>query len=357
LADSEEELAHARSLEEQGFKVLVAHRSPLHAKLSALAALATRTPLSVAHYASRRLEQLIRGAACRVKFDLVVSFCSSMAQYADALPDVPQIVDFVDLDSQKWALYASYTPWPKSWIYRLESRRLVRYEKVLASRALFTLVRTEPERQDCLRLLGEGRFEVLANGVDLDYFRPDSEKIPSSELVFTGIMDYFPNVQAVQFFCRDILPLVQEVVPDVRFTIVGARPIQSVLELGSLAGVTVTGRVPDVRPYLQQAAAAVVPLKLARGIQNKVLEAMAMATPVVATKAAFRGIATGGHHGVAVCDEPRHFAEAINRFLKDPDARAEAGCLGRQFVERNFVWDKQLAKLDEVIDRAVRTTV
>ena len=167
-----------------------------------------------------------------------------MAQYTDLLRGTPVIADLVDLDSQKWALYSNWTPWPKSWIYRLEQRRLERYERALSKRVHCSLLRTEAECVDARRILGAGRFEVLANGVDLDYFDADAIESngeqdaigESARVVFTGVMDYFPNVQGVQFFCQEVLPLVRRDAAEVQFDIVGSRPDARGRTSGDTAG-------------------------------------------------------------------------------------------------------------------------
>jgi sugar transferase (PEP-CTERM/EpsH1 system associated) len=269
----------------------------------------------------------------------------------------PVIADFVDLDSCKWELYAAHRAWPHSWLYATEARRLRAYERRLSRRAHCTLVRTESEREDCERLIPGARFDVLANGVDLDYFRPRPQPTggPSRGIVFTGVMDYFPNVQAVEHFCVRIFPRVRAGVPDASFTIVGARPGRRVRVLDGHPGVRITGQVPDVRPYLAEAAVVVAPLVIARGVQNKVLEAMAMARPVVVSAAAARGVGTSPGQGFLVADDPAEFAERVAGLIRDPAAATELGARGRQFVERTCVWENRLHHLERLVEEACVT--
>jgi glycosyltransferase involved in cell wall biosynthesis len=194
---------------------------------------------------------------------------------------------------------------------------------------------------------------VLSNGVDLELFRPQGPKPNTLEMVFTGVMDYFPNVQGIAYFCHEVLPLVRQAVPEATLTIVGARPTRAVLALGRIPGVTVTGQVPDVRPHVQRAAVAVTPLLLARGIQNKILEAMAMATPVVATRAAFRGVDANEGEGVIPASEAADFAARVVELLRDPVLAAKIGSAGRRLVERRYVWDEQLARLESILEEVV----
>jgi len=353
LADSYEEAEHAKELAKHCAGVDVAVRSPLRARLSVARAIVTGAPLSVAYYHSRELARKIVSRARSTRFDAVIAFSSSMGQYVDLVPDVPLIADFVDMDSRKWDLYADTAAWPLRLLYRVEAVRLLAYEKLLSARARVTLVRTEAERADCLRLIPGPRFEVLSNGVDFELFKPRGPKPISTSLVFTGVMDYFPNVQAVEWFVEEIFPLVRKAVPEATFTIVGARPASAVLALGMQPGVIVTGQVPDVRPFLHNAAAAVAPLLLARGIQNKVLEAMAMETPVVVTEAAFKGVDARPGEGVLPARDGKEFAEKVITLLKDPALCSEIGAKGRRLVETRYVWDEQLAHLESLLQEAV----
>jgi sugar transferase (PEP-CTERM/EpsH1 system associated) len=353
LADSAEELGHARSLEAIGVTVEVARRGRFAARWSALNALVTGEPLSVSYYRSQALGRRILECRRRTSFDVVVTFSSSMGQYVTSDCPVPLIADFVDMDSRKWALYAAASRWPLSWVYATEARRLLRHERWLARLAQCTLVRTEAELEDCRRLIPGGRFRVLANGVDLEYFSAVGPRMPSRRIVFTGVMDYFPNVQAVTFFCDRIFPLVRNAVPDATFAIVGSRPSRTVRALAARPGVSVTGRVPDVRPYLQQAAAAVAPLLIARGVQNKVLEAMAMGTPVVATSSVLQGVGAPPGEGVLVGDTPEIFAQEVTGVLCDQTWAGELGRRGRRFVEKHCVWDVELSRLDVLLEEAI----
>lgn len=349
LADSYEESQHSQELSKHCAGIDVAIRHPLRARLNVAKALLNGAPLSVAHYESPELRRKIAARVQAVPFDAIITFSSSMGQYVDLVPRVPLIADFVDMDSRKWDLYATWSTWPRRMIYRTEAGRLLEYEKHLATRARVTLVRTKAERDDCRRLIPGPRFEVLSNGVDLDYFRPQGRKPGSANLVFTGVMDYFPNIQAVEWFANKVLPQVQRSVPEATFTIVGARPSSKVLALGLRPGVMVTGQVPDVRPYLQNAAVAVAPLLLARGIQNKVLEAMAMETPVVLTEAAFKGVDAADGEGILMGRNAEEFAEKVIKLLKNPEQRAEIGARGRRLVETRYVWNEQLSLLEDLL--------
>ncbi len=359
LADSEEEHENARKIEKLGFTIDVATIPSWRAKVNAVRALATGTPLSVAYFRSAELAAKIRRRVSEDAIDAFVVFSSSMGQYYDPDFNIPLVADFVDLDSRKWDLYASCHGWPRSWIYRTEERRLLAWEKSLAQEARCSLVRTEAERDDCARLIPGARFEVLSNGVDLEYFDARAiaprEDAGPKDLVFTGVMDYFPNIQGVKYFATEILPLVQREHPEATFTIAGARPHRDVLRLGEIPGVTVVGPQPDLRPFIGGARVAVVPLLLARGIQNKVLEAMAMSVPVVLTPAAYRGVEADEGEGVLVGDSAESFAARVCSLLADPQHAAQVGRRGRERVESRYVWGQQLRRLEEILDEVTGT--
>ena len=189
----------------------------------------------------------------------------------------------------------------------------------------------------------------VSNGVDLDYFRPRAGTKRPHELIFTGVMDYLPNVEGVTWFCEKVLPFVRAEVPDVSLTICGARPNAQVQALGKITGVTVTGKVPDVRPYLERASVCVVPLQIARGIQNKVLEAMAMQLPTVTCGAAAAGIEAEPGRDLFVADAAPEFAAATVRLLRDEELRQRTGAAARACVEANYRWEHHLERLDRIL--------
>jgi sugar transferase (PEP-CTERM/EpsH1 system associated) len=265
------------------------------------------------------------------------------------------VVDFCDVDSDKWRQYADQKSWPMSWLYRHEARQLLSYERRVARDYDASLFVSAPEAQLFRDLAPESsaRIGFFNNGVDTDYFSPDSRYVnpyPAGEraIVFTGAMDYWPNVDAVQWFAGEVLPQLRTRFADLRFYIVGARPAQAVRDLASLPGVTVTGTVPDVRPYIFHAQAAVAPLRIARGIQNKVLEAMAMATPVVVSPQALEGIDAEPGLDLVLADGAEAFVDAVSGMLH---ARQNAmGRAARQRVERQYSWPSNLACIGERLE-------
>lgn len=307
-------------------------------------------PLSVARFRHPVLSRWIDNVLRDVKPDLVVVFSSALAQYVVGRNAPPLIVDFVDADGRKWLAYAEAAAPPKRWIYSAEARRLARFERRALDQAVAGIMISETERRLQADLLqaGDEKLSVIPNGVDTDYFQPRPGPVAAGDIVFCGRMDYEPNIDGAEWFAGEVLPLVRERCPDAVFRIVGAAPAPRVLALRSLPGVEVTGAVPDVRPYLNQAAVIVAPLRIARGIQNKVLEGLAMARPVVTTPAALDGIAAQEDRDVLVAEEPRAFADAVVAVLTGR-AADDLGSQGRDAVLRHHRWEAHLQDLDSLI--------
>ncbi|MBT9492895.1 MAG: TIGR03087 family PEP-CTERM/XrtA system glycosyltransferase [Paucibacter sp.] len=335
----------------------VVQLNPALAKLASLRGLLTGEALSEPFYRDAGMSAWVKQTAGREKLDAAVVFSSPMAQYAMQLPELPMLVDFVDLDSAKWRDYAPNHAWPLSWLYRREGRKLLAFEQAVAAQAAASFFVTDKEvalfRQQAPACAAP--VHALCNGVDAAYFSPDPARLspfPPEQmpLVFTGAMDYWPNADAVIWFAAEVLPLLRRDWPQLHFHIVGRSPTPAVMALAS-DSVSVTGTVPDVRPFLQHAAVVVAPLRLARGIQNKILEAMAMARPVVASSTC--GDAIDGEVG---CDlfcatEPDDFVRAISRLLSDPGLADRVGAAGRGCVLRNYSWEAHLAGIDTHLHR------
>ena len=353
-ADGEADMANLDGARAIAASVTAVPVHPWAAKLRALAALATGAPLSVAMMNERALHDAVAAAHARLRPDLVIAYSSNVAQFAEPFAATPRIMQFVDLDSMKWARYATETRPPMRWIYALEAHRLLRYERRIAHAFDHSLVCTDAERADFVAAIPGVPVTTLRNGVDFDHFQPGGAAKMPGRLVFTGVMDYLPNADAVSWFVADILPRIQAAVPEAHLVICGSRPNAAVLALASRPGVTVTGRVPDVRPYLDAAEIFVAPLRIARGIQNKVLEAMAMSLPVVASLPAWTGTDLPRGEAIEASDDPAEFAAHVVRLLRDPQLRAERGRVGRAMVMRDYAWETQLAVLDRVIAEVVK---
>jgi len=350
LAWSREEAAAADGLRELCASMEVIRRSEGWAKWSSLTGLVTGRPLTVPYFRSRELQRSVRRLCRDRSIDLVLVFSSGMAQFADRLSGIPRIIDFADVDSDKWMQYARRTAFPRSLIYALEGRRLRKYEKAAAERFDSCLVISRAEADLLRSFCPHCSLKVVSNGVDLEYFHPQDPSPDSLELVFVGVMDYHANVDGVLFFCRDILPLIRRRIPGATFTVVGGRPTPSVRRLARLDGVSVAGYVRDVRPYLSRAAVCVVPLRIARGVQNKILEAMACGRPVVTTSRALEGIEARAGRDLLVADEAGSFADLTVELLQDEKLRERIGRQARVLVEDRYRWERCLRPMDEVIE-------
>jgi sugar transferase (PEP-CTERM/EpsH1 system associated) len=303
------------------------------------------------------MHQWVKDVVRRERIERGFVFSSPMAQYVLDLPGVRTVVDFVDMDSAKWDDYAQRRPWPVSALYRREARRLLAFEKLVAARAEASLFVTREEA----RLLSQAapgcanRIVAIENGVDSEYFSPahgfESPFVTGEHpIVFTGTMDYWPNVDAVAWFAQDVLPQIRKYDPRARFHIVGMNPNSQVRALQGDA-VSVAGRVDDVRPYLEHARAVVAPLRVARGIQNKVLEAMAMGRPTVVTSACAAVLTARQGVELETADDAFDFAAKVLAVM-DPERGDGIGRLARARILADYAWSSRLARLDDLFARA-----
>jgi len=286
--------------------------------------------------------------------DVVLAYCSGMARFAlqPPLSGLPLVLDMVDVDSEKWAGLARRAPWPRSSFYSREVRTLSAFERVASERARAVLVVSEHEREVLSRLAPDAAIRVVSNGVDASAFHPPETPSDDPVVVFTGMMDYPPNVQAVTWFVGEVWPRILAARPDARFTIVGANPTRAVKALADRhASVDVTGRVDAVQTWLWRGAVAVAPLLMARGVQNKVLESLAAGLPVVTTSAVRAGLPPGIENGCSIADEPEAFAAAVVALLEaSPDERRARAAAA--LVER-LTWEAQLSAVRAILENAM----
>ena len=358
LVDDPTDLEHVSILERYCASVVAVYRSKTSALCLATRALLTRKPLSVAAFYRKALAREIARKLQTETFDVIFVSSAAMAEYVLEECALPRVIDFIDVDSEKWRQYAQHHAIPLAWIYGLEARRLAAYEAKIAHVFNHAVLISHEEKRLFQQRVYDRPITVISNGVDLNYFVPKSTDAASHRqpaLVFTGVMDYFPNVDAVQYFCGDIFPLVRAVVPDCRFYIVGRHPPRRVQALSKHPNVTVTGAVPDVRPYLAQATIAVAPFRIARGVQNKVLEAMASGLPVVGTSQAFEGIAATEEDGIRIADDPQRFATELITLLTGNDTlRQQCALQARRYVEAHHQWPEQGVQLERLLQGVVR---
>jgi sugar transferase (PEP-CTERM/EpsH1 system associated) len=288
--------------------------------------------------------------------DIVFAYCTGVARFAVELPlaGIPLVIDFVDVDSGKWTEMAARSTVPKRWIYQREARHLAHFEARVAHIARTSLVVNDRERDALLRLAPDADVRVVENGVDLEGLRPKSETKRDSTpaVLFCGVMNYAPNVDGVVWFAREVWPCIRQARPDARFVIVGSHPGSVVSELaGTCPGVEVTGAVDDVRPYLWKGAVSVAPLTTARGVQNKVLEALAAELPVVVTPQVFEGLPEVAKPGCRLAESAEEFSRQTLELLKMTDA--ERRCLAAHADLLSLSWEAQLAPLIGILESAL----
>jgi sugar transferase (PEP-CTERM/EpsH1 system associated) len=331
--------------------------SPTRAKIRSLSGLIQKTALSPHYFYDKRMQQWVASRMASVSPQRVFVYSSPMAQYVlgENSSQIRRVIDFVDVDSDKWSQYADRKAWPLSWLYRREAGMLLQFERDIAMKFDVSLFVSAEEAALSRKLIPEAASSIhyFDNGVDHEFFTPDRDyDDPYSgcrdALVFTGAMDYWANIDAVKWFAQEVFPKVLAEVATTRFFIVGARPSREVQELSALPGVSVVGAVKDIRPYLAFARAAVAPLRIARGVQNKVLEAMAMARPVVATRVAVAGIDITGEDGLVIADNSDEFSEKTIRLLQSSGPSVFNN--SRDWVCKRYDWEHNLRKLDEYLE-------
>jgi sugar transferase (PEP-CTERM/EpsH1 system associated) len=355
LSDGAPDEVNVTALANYTRSVTAVPRSAVAEKLRGVKALFTGMPLSVALVNEKEMHAAVKSASDRLSPDIIIVYSSNAVQFVAGL-SAPRLMYFSDLDSQKWGEYSRKKPFPINWLYRRESRLLLEYERRSAATSSRSIVCTPAEKRDFERLIPDTAVDILANGVDLRHFR--SRHVPKQvgTMIFTGVMDYFPNVDGVQWFCATVLPLIRERVPHARFVICGRNPTAAVQRLARQRGVVVTGEVPDVRAYLDAAEICVVPLRVARGIQNKLLEGLAMGIPCISSRCSWGGTVIPPGEGILVADDPREFAEHAIRLFQDDQYREQMGRKARAAVEERYTWDAQLQRLDLIIQEMIGGT-
>jgi sugar transferase (PEP-CTERM/EpsH1 system associated) len=360
--DRQERIATAHSLAELRLRCRELAAVPLsrtRAGIQAAASLLAGGTATEAYFASRQLRDRVLDWSGRIRFDAVLAFSSGVADLALEVSAKRHVLDFVDLDSRKWAESAPRAHWPVSWAYQAESKRLGRREREWMSAFDACVVCNQREAE----VVGDGllrrRLHVIETGASLkldgngDGRASDSHApivLPEEPIIgFLGAMDYPPNIEAVRWFAESIWPLIRQSRPDAEWWIVGRSPTRAVRELDNGRNIRVTGTVPDVEPYLERMRVSVAPLRLARGVQTKVLMAMAAGRPCVVTSCVASGIEAEPDREVLVANNPGAFAEAIAGLLNDRSRAERIGRAGRQFVNRRYRPERGLEQLEQLL--------
>ena len=355
FVDAEEDWRYVDTVKGHCGETFFAKLAPRAARFRSLTALLHDAPMTLAYYKNTALHGWIAALKNRYPIERILVFSSAMAQFVPLNEQARCVIDFVDVDSDKWAQYGHKKRWPLSVLYRREARQLLRYEKRIAARFSRSLFVSAEEASLFRALAPEASLRIghFSNGVDTDYFCPTQVNsnpycAEDAVIVFTGAMDYWPNVDAVTWFVNDVFPGIKQRLPHAVFYIVGSKPAGQVIDLAKNAGVVVTGRVDDVRPYLAHAFVAVAPLRIARGIQNKVLEAMAMSKTIVVSPDALEGIAAQPGKELIVANGAVAFEHSICAALLHPDLAI--GVAARKLVQSKYGWTANLALVDDCLE-------
>lgn len=358
LVDDVKDLVHLDELKKNAESVFYDVISPNKKFVAPIFAYISNKPITIPYFYSKNLQSSLDHYFENTMPAAIFCFSSPSAEYIfqskyfPALKTISRLVmDLIDLDSLKWAQYAERSNTIMAYVYTRESRLLEKYEKKIAGIFNSLLLVSEAEKELC-PLMVQKKVSVVPNGVDLISFSPNTGRalpVDGPVLVFTGAMDYWPNIDAVIWFTEKVFPLILSKEPRTQFFIVGAHPKPEILALRKTANVVVTGFVEDIRDYIATADICVAPLRIARGIQNKVLEAMAMGKAVVATTSAVEGITAESGQQVMIADTSEEFAKAVLHLLHHKGERENLGTNARQCMELKYSWETNLGRLDKLV--------
>lgn len=356
FVDDPRDMAHRHVLAEKTASLTLIPINRAVRTPKSLTGLLTGKPLSVAYYHSWAMATAISALRDRPLAG-EMAFSSTVAQFLRPMrPGRPRMIDLCDADSVKWRDYAQRKAGPMSLVYQREARRLERVEREII-RTFDLSFAISPAEAALLAHDASRPVDWFGNGVDTEYFDPSrfagaqQDRAQTFDVIFTGAMDYWANIDACLWFLKDIWPRIRAEHGAARFGIVGSRPARELMAFDGRDGVHVTGRVPDIRPYLVNAGVAIAPMRIARGVQNKMLEAMAAGRPVVATLSAATGIEIESGRHYVQADAPEAFAGAVLDLIKDRPRAATLGNAARQQMISAYQWPTQLARLEAGLTR------
>ena len=325
--------------------------------IKAIPFLFTKIPLTIPIFHSGDLLASLKKSLSHNKYDLIYIYSSSMAQYVDKVYNIPKIMDFIDVDSEKWNDYAQRAWGIKRWIYNREAKHLRDYEKIIERSCQASVLVSPAEVSLFKSFVPDAKAYNIPNGVDLPKAREHifSSSKENNRIVFVGVMDYFPNIDAVKWFVNEIFLHILKKKPGAEFLIVGKNPSLEVTELRKETNnIHITGYVPDIMEYLAKAKVVAIPLRIARGIQNKVLEAMAAGIPVVATSAAVEGIDVVPGHNILVADNAKDFSSNILELMENNELSQKIATNAVNLIKEKYAWESKVQDLENLMSRVVR---
>ena len=355
LADNPRDIAYSKNLRKYCRQVEVFYLNTIQAKIKGMQSLLSGQSISQGYFFKKQFLETLERWVESETYDILFCFSSSMAEYVFKSKKTTSriakklVMDFCDLDSDKWRQYAGNSSFPLNILYKAEASRLLNFEKKI-NKTFHRSIFVSPKEAELFRTCHpEARHvEIVSNGVDHGFFDADKVKLsdsyPSDMIVFSGAMDYYANIDGVIWFSEKILPEIKKNIPGVRFFIVGSNPDTRVKMLETDPGITVTGFVEDIREYYKAADICVTPLRIARGVQNKVLEAMAMKKAIVTTSNAVQGISLHGQGELPLVieNDAGEFARQVVILLKDKARCHSLGGSARSFILDHYQWDKTM---------------
>jgi polysaccharide biosynthesis protein PslH len=353
LVQSKSELRQIAHLREITAGVVAERQDTFAAGLGMAISLKNREPFTLGHFQNPKLRAGVDRLLGENRIDAAIAFSSSMAQYLEKHSNIPRIMYFCDMDSQKWADLAQSSGGIKRWVFKREARLLLEYERKIANTFSASCVVAECEAALFRRMIHGVPITVVENGVDAEYFRAVPRMPGGVELTFVGVMNYMPNIEAVIHFVKNTWPRVLSWIPDAHFTIVGSQPTAEVSALGNHQGVRVTGYVDDVRPFLARSSLIIVPLAIARGVQNKILEAMAAGVPVLTTTVVGSNLPSEIVQTIHIAERnPAIFAESILGILRNPEQTEKKAQRAATLVRTLYSWEGKVKQLEELLYQA-----
>ncbi len=355
FADDPIDLQYRQHLKKYCRKIQVFSLNKNKAYLKGFLSLIRGRSISQGYFYSKRAQELFNSWIAADNYDAIVCFSSPMAEYLFRSEQTTPILimDFCDLDSDKWLQYSSSKSFPANWIFKIEAEKLLDFEKKINcvfTRSIFILDKEAELFTDYFP--GARNISIIPNGVDHEFFNTSlikkSKNISNPMIMFSGAMDYYANVDGVVWFAEKILPNIKKDIPDIKFYIVGNKPAPQVTALEKDPCIIVTGFVDDIREYYKAADLCVIPLRIARGVQNKVLEALSMEKMVITTTHAIQGIHQDVHNILQIEDNPQAFAQKVVCALQDT-RRNNKDKAARQFVLHHYNWEDNLTQLCTLI--------